>query len=273
MSDGDIYSPWRDDQWEDSAAQEAERPPDAQPVDAFEEALADLEPNVDGEPYHRIMSADELHDIIRRLRAARYPTVTDEALEEAFLENETSERAKCRIRALYAAAKQGGWEEGWDRAHEPAKCGHARANYKDPKYGTPEYKGEEECEFCAALAAALQQHPTAPCSVCIGKGDPGTGKPCICGGVGTEAAELQGFRERCFELEGQQHPTGCTRCGEDDRILLCRKCRREDEQQEKGKPRVLGNPASPSDAIYWCPKKDCGLRRGHDGPCKREGKP
>lgn len=47
------------------------------------------------------------------------------------------------------------WEEGWNLAHEPAKCGHARANYKDPNFGTPEYRGDEKCEFCAALAAKI----------------------------------------------------------------------------------------------------------------------
>jgi hypothetical protein len=39
------------------------------------------------------------------------------------------------------------------------------------------------------------------CNVCAGTGDPGTGKPCICGGRGTQTAELQGFRERVYELE------------------------------------------------------------------------
>lgn len=46
------------------------------------------------------------------------------------------------------------FEAGWDLAHEPARCGHARANWKDPNYGTPKYKGHEKCEFCAALKAA-----------------------------------------------------------------------------------------------------------------------
>ena len=43
--------------------------------------------------------------------------------------------------------------EGWDVAHEPARCGHARANYKDPEFGTPEYKGNEKCEACAEVEA------------------------------------------------------------------------------------------------------------------------
>lgn len=38
----------------------------------------------------------------------------------------------------------------WSLAHDPAKCGHARANYKDPNYGTPEYHGDEKCDACEA---------------------------------------------------------------------------------------------------------------------------
>ena len=45
-----------------------------------------------------------------------------------------------------------GFDEAWDICHEASECGHARANRKDPKYGTPEYKGEEKCEFCEKLA-------------------------------------------------------------------------------------------------------------------------
>ena len=45
-----------------------------------------------------------------------------------------------------------GFDEGFTMAHEPAGCGHARANWKDPNYGTPEYDGNEQCEFCAAQA-------------------------------------------------------------------------------------------------------------------------
>lgn len=47
-----------------------------------------------------------------------------------------------------------GFRDGWELAHEPAECGHARANWKDPKFGTPDYRGQERCEFCDALAAA-----------------------------------------------------------------------------------------------------------------------
>ena len=46
-----------------------------------------------------------------------------------------------------------GYHDGWAAAHAPAKCGHAAANWKDPKFGTPEYDGDERCEICAAEEA------------------------------------------------------------------------------------------------------------------------
>ena len=50
-------------------------------------------------------------------------------------------------------AQMAAWEEGWSLAHEPARCGHARANWKDPNWGTAEYEGAEKCEFCEAVEA------------------------------------------------------------------------------------------------------------------------
>lgn len=44
-----------------------------------------------------------------------------------------------------------GWIHAWELAHDTAGCGHARANWKDPKYGTPEYDGDERCEVCELL--------------------------------------------------------------------------------------------------------------------------
>ena len=38
------------------------------------------------------------------------------------------------------------------------------------------------------------------CSVCAGKGTPVSGGACICGGIGTQAAELQGFRAEVARL-------------------------------------------------------------------------
>lgn len=56
-----------------------------------------------------------------------------------------------------------GFEEGWTAAHENAPCGHARANWKDPNFGTPEYAGEEQCEFCTELGVLTGKiHPTPP---------------------------------------------------------------------------------------------------------------
>lgn len=37
------------------------------------------------------------------------------------------------------------------------------------------------------------------CSVCVGTGKPLSGLPCICGGAGTEDAELQGFRTALYD--------------------------------------------------------------------------
>jgi hypothetical protein len=45
---------------------------------------------------------------------------------------------------------------------------------------------------------------TSPmCGVCGGSGKPTSGLPCICGGAGTEAAELHGLRVECFRLEDE----------------------------------------------------------------------
>lgn len=45
------------------------------------------------------------------------------------------------------------------------------------------------------------RHPApGPCNVCCGM-PLASGKPCICGGTGTEWAETQGLREYCFKLE------------------------------------------------------------------------
>lgn len=62
-----------------------------------------------------------------------------DALHDLQLADAEIERLEAQIQAT------------WDTAHEPAKCGHARANWKDPKYGTPEYDGDERCEVCAEI--------------------------------------------------------------------------------------------------------------------------
>lgn len=45
-----------------------------------------------------------------------------------------------------------------------------------------------------------------PCSVCGGTGKPVSGLRCICGGKGTQAAEVDGLRQRIFDLERALKP-------------------------------------------------------------------
>jgi hypothetical protein len=50
------------------------------------------------------------------------------------------------------------WTEGFELAHELAKCGHARANYRDPNYKTSDAECDSsKCEFCEAIAALEQR--------------------------------------------------------------------------------------------------------------------
>ena len=53
---------------------------DAERHDDFEAALAELDPEYEGEDYYRIIAPEEIKKIVARLRAARWPKVTDEAL-------------------------------------------------------------------------------------------------------------------------------------------------------------------------------------------------
>lgn len=47
---------------------------------------------------------------------------------------------------------------GFELAHESARCGHARANYRDPNYKRGDAECDSsQCEFCNALAAL---HPS-----------------------------------------------------------------------------------------------------------------
>lgn len=46
-----------------------------------------------------------------------------------------------------------------------------------------------------------RHQPEPKCGVCIGTGDPGTGKPCICGGSGLEMDEVIGLRGALHELD------------------------------------------------------------------------
>ena len=51
-----------------------------------------------------------------------------------------------------------------------------------------------------ALLAEPEPTPYNKCSVCCGM-PLKSGRECICGGVGTEAAEMHGLRMHCFELQ------------------------------------------------------------------------
>jgi hypothetical protein len=63
----------------------------------------------------------------------------------------------------------------------------------------------EMAECIGALVTALRSSEAArreviPCGVCLGR-PLKSGRECICGGIGTEQAEMQGLRSRCFDLE------------------------------------------------------------------------
>lgn len=56
---------------------------------------------------------------------------------------------------------------------------------------------ERHCQGCLVSDLPNGACPGLPddkCDVCIGKGDPGTGKPCICGGAGTLFGAYQGLK-------------------------------------------------------------------------------
>lgn len=73
-------------------------------------------------------------------------------------------RAELTLRQLLPRERQirlAGFDEGFSLAHERASCGHVRANWLDPQYGTPEYAGNEKCEACAIEARAATARSTA----------------------------------------------------------------------------------------------------------------
>lgn len=44
------------------------------------------------------------------------------------------------------------YNAGFEDAHELRPCGHSRGDFRDPLYGTPEYKGNERCVACDQIA-------------------------------------------------------------------------------------------------------------------------
>ena len=67
-----------------------------------------------------------------------------------------------------------------------------------PEGGTPESNMLWEARNWARRKPAPE--PYGKCSVCLGE-PLKSGRECICGGVGTEAAEMHGLRVRCFDLQ------------------------------------------------------------------------
>ena len=70
----------------------------------------------------------------------------------------------------------------------------------------------------AALEGKLEEanHPPL-CSVCIGK-PLASGRQCICGGVGTEAAEMHGLRVECLRLADLETQLATARAEERERM-------------------------------------------------------
>lgn len=71
----------------------------------------------------------------------------------------------------------------------------------DPEWWAPQSLVTNLERQVASLESQLERlsKPNV-CNVCAGSGKPTSGLPCICGGVGTEVAELEGFRAQYYEL-------------------------------------------------------------------------
>ncbi len=80
----------------------------------------------------------EAADEIERLEGKLLTAIHDGDICKKWLDSLSPERQ----------AEWIGFGRGWQMAHESAGCGHARANWRDPKYGTLDYDGAEFCEMC-----------------------------------------------------------------------------------------------------------------------------
>lgn len=60
-----------------------------------------------------------------------------------------------------------------------------------------------EADVAVMKAALKEARRPAMCGVCCGTGKPTSGKPCICGGAGTEQAEMHGLRVALFEAHDE----------------------------------------------------------------------
>jgi hypothetical protein len=113
----------------------------------------------------------------------------------------------------------------------------------------------------------------ALCSVCVSTGKPATSDlPCICGGAGTQAAELAGFREEFFKLqlentrltvETQHTATLYRELREAAKELL-----HLDESPRKEKLRRLTSPRVQIE-FYPYPKPDTGTAKQRTWTCEQ----
>lgn len=92
-------------------------------------------------------------------------------------------------------ANRDAYRRGWDQTLEEV----ASLSSQLEAMGAAIDRGVEKINSLSFQLERLKQ--PFPCNVCGGSGKPTSGLPCICGGVGTEQAELEGFRAQCYDLE------------------------------------------------------------------------
>jgi hypothetical protein len=125
----------------------------------------------------------------------------------------------------------------------------------------------------ALLAAPASPTEPVPCGVCGGR-PLASGRECVCKGIGTEQAEMQGLRETCFELEREvESLRAAAQIGADR--LADAVCRLVDNGTLDARSRAgdalldYASPGGqPDDAEVWerCPKccRECSQLRAGD---------
>lgn len=92
--------------------------------------------------------------------------------------------------------------DAFERAH--AICVGSRAHYMsippDPERDADLILTDAIEELAALRARVTALEQPRCCSVCAGHGDPTSGRECVCGGFGTETAEILGLRATAIEM-------------------------------------------------------------------------